>query len=149
MSNSNPGIYLAVAPSSTSIKRSLEVKRFLNEIGNCIDLQRKILEVGKDKCNFEWYLRIAHWLIDFQISNVINHHYSKIYHLEQFKPRVIQIDNDLHGYYMEKENPKLRDNFSSTNLTNDWSTTLTTSTTPCPIILGTGTTPVMFILMRE
>ena len=51
MSNSNPGIYLAVAPSSTSIKRSLEVKRFLNEIGNCINLQRKILEVGKDILN--------------------------------------------------------------------------------------------------
>ena len=63
--------------------------------------------------------------------------------LEQFKPKVIQIDNDLHEYNLEKKNPKSKT--SSINLipSNYHSTTSTSSTsiTPRLIIPGTEVVP--------
>ena len=63
--------------------------------------------------------------------------------LEQFEPKVIQIDNDLHEYNLERKNPKSKT--SSINLipSNNHSTTSTssTSTIPCPIIPGTEVVP--------
>ena len=63
--------------------------------------------------------------------------------LEQFEPKVIQIDNNLHEYNLERKN--LKSKTISINLipSNNRSTTSTSSTsiTPRPIIPGTEVVP--------
>ena len=61
--------------------------------------------------------------------------------LEQFEPKVIQIDNDLHEYNMERKNPKLKMNSINFNPTNNCSSTSSNST-PHPIIPVTEVIPV-------
>ena len=63
--------------------------------------------------------------------------------LEQFKPKVIQIDNDLHEYNLERKNPKSKTSSISLIPSNNRSTTSTSSTliTPHPSIPGTKVVP--------
>ena len=201
--------------------RSSEVEGFLNEMDDCVYLQRKNLKVERDKCYYfgrylkdgslvDWFLNLkqtrsplldnfmafqmqfkAHFgtsdetglflrkLHDHTQTGAVHSYISKFHNiilhlelskqtkilefhrglkdelkksligvavpatLEQFKPKDIQINNDLHEYNLEKKNPKSKT--SSINLvpSNYHSTMSTSSTsiTPRPIIPGTEVIP--------
>ena len=63
--------------------------------------------------------------------------------LEQFELKVIQIDNDLHEYNLERKNPKSKTSSIRLIPSNNRSATITlsTSVTPHPTIPGTEVVP--------